>query len=181
MDSTMDFVQPSLHTARLILEPVTEAHAEDLCLLMREPELHRFVPFEPPSLGQQKERCARWVKRRSPDGTELWLNWMARDARTRQPVAHFQAGVKSDHVASIGYLVGKDFHRQGIAYEGLNRVFQYLRDSLGVKEVKAWCDTRNIASHRLASKLGMVQVEVIKDADFFKGSTSDEFVFSRTF
>lgn len=27
----------------------------------------------------------------------------------------------------------------------------------------------------------MVQVELIKDADFFKGRTSDEFVFSKVF
>jgi hypothetical protein len=37
------------------------------------------------------------------------------------------------------------------------------------------------AKANLAKKLGMVQVEFIKDADFFKGATSDEFVFSKVF
>ena len=31
----------------------------------------------------------------------------------------------------------------------------------------------------LSKKPGMVQVELIKDADFFKGAASDEFVFSK--
>jgi [ribosomal protein S5]-alanine N-acetyltransferase len=186
------FEQPALTTPRLLLEPIVESHAEELCELFRDPELHRYVPFEPLPLEKQRERCAKWARRQAPDGSELWLNWAARDQRpsispsvslSRPPklVAHFQAGVKPDHTASIGYLVGLNYHRQGIAFEGLTAVFNYLRDILGVREIRAWSDTRNHASHRLAEKLGMTQVEGIKDADFFKGQSSDEFVFLRKF
>ena len=63
----------------------------------------------------------------------------------------------------------------------MEAILAYLRDRLGAKEVKAWTDTRNEASHRLAKKLGMIQVELIKNADFFKGTNSDEFVFSKVF
>ena len=173
------FDQPSLETSRLTLEPILESHGEELWELFRDPELHHFVPFEPLSLEKQKERCARWAKRRSPDGTELWLNWVGRDKQSQKVAAHFQAGVKADGTASIGYLVSRDFQRKGIATEGLIAVFKYLREGLAVKEVRAWSDTRNHASHRLAEKLGLVQVQVIKDADFFKGASSDEFVFSK--
>jgi len=188
------FEQPALTTPRLLLEPIVESHAEELWELFRDEELHRYVPFEPISIEKQRERCAKWSRRHAPDGSELWLNWAARDQRPGispsispsisssgppKLVAHFQAGVKPDHTASIGYLVGLGFQRQGFAFEGLTAVFEYLRDTLGVREVRAWSDTRNHASHRLAEKLGMTQVEVIKDADFFKGATSDEFVFLR--
>lgn len=176
-----EFEQPELRTTRLLLEPITENHVAELCELFSDPELHHFVPFEPPTLEQQKERCARWAKRRSPDGTELWLNWAARDKDSACIAAHIQAGVKEDRVASIGYVVGRAFQRKGIATECMESVFKYLREVLGVREIKAWSDTRNEASHRLAKKLGMVQVELVKDADFFKGSKSDEFVFSKAF
>jgi ribosomal-protein-alanine N-acetyltransferase len=178
------FEQSALTTERLLLEPIVESHAEELCELLRDPELHHFVPYEPISLERQRERCVKWAKRRSPDGTELWLNWAARDQRPQMPttiIAHFQAGVKLDHTASVGYVVGRDFQRQGIAFEGLTAVFKYLNEILGVKEIRAWSDTRNHASHRLAEKLGMTQIDVIKDADFFKGASSDEFVFMRKF
>ena len=46
--------------------------------------------------------------------------------------------------------------------------------------MKAWSDTRNEASHALAKKLGMSQIDCIKNAAFFKGKSSDEFVFSKT-
>lgn len=177
--NTVSFVQPEFRTTRLILEPITETHADELWSLFNNPELHQFVPFECLTLEKQKERFARWAKRRSPDGGELWLNWVARDRQTKKPIAHFQAGVKDDGIASVGYLVAKEFQRQGIAFEGLSAVFNYLRDQLSVREVKAWSDTRNLASHNLAKKLGMIQVEFIKDADRFNGTNSDEFVFSK--
>lgn len=175
------FEQPELITKNLTLEPITEIHAKELCEFFSDSELHRFVPFEPPTFEQQRERCVRWAKRRSPDGVEIWLNWAARDKETGQVAAHIQAGLKEDRVASIGYVVGRTFQRKGIATECLESVFLYLKDVLQVREVKAWSDTRNEASHRLARKLGMIQVDLVKDADFFKGTTSDEFVFSKVF
>jgi len=174
------YIQTPLVTPRLVLEPITEAHSEAMERLFKDPELHRFVPYEPLTLEKQRERCALWEARRSPEGQELWLNWAGRDKDTNEVVAHFQAGVQADSSASVGYLVARAFQRRGLAFEGLGAVFAYLRDALGVGEVKAWTDTRNIASHRLAQKLGMVNVETIKDADFFRGSTSDEFVFARS-
>jgi ribosomal-protein-alanine N-acetyltransferase len=171
---------PEIVTDRLILEPIEIRHAEALCELFSDPDLHQFVPQDPPFLEKQKERCERWEKRRSPDGKELWLNWAARDQITQKIIAHFQAGLKEDGVASIGYLVARAFQKQGLAAEGLIAIFKYLKDDLGAHEVRAWSDTRNIASHRLAEKVGMVRVDFIKDADFFKGAPSDEFVFAKT-
>jgi RimJ/RimL family protein N-acetyltransferase len=143
--------------------------------------LHEFTPYEPLSLEKQRERCTAWEKSRSPDGKELWLNWAARDRLSNKVMAHFQVGVGGDSVATAGYLVAKSSQRQGYAYEGLRAIFDYLKNDLKVLEMKAWTDSRNIASHALAQKLGMSKVEVIPNADFFKGSTSDEFVFSVKF
>lgn len=170
-----------LETKRLHLEPIVESHATELWELFRDPELHHYVPFEPHSLEKQRERCARWAKRKSPDGTEIWLNWAGRDKLSGRVIAHFQAGVRLDSVASIGYLVERNSQGKGFATEGLQAVFQFLKEKMSVTEVKAWSDSRNTASHRLARKLGMKEVEFVKDADFFKGASSDEWVFSLTF
>ena len=177
----LDSERLTLTTQRMSIEPVTGGHAEELWDLFSDPALHTFVPFEPLTLEKQRERCARWEKRQSPDGKEIWLNWVGRENTTGLVAAHFQAGIKDPGIASIGYLVAKRFQMQGFAFEGLETVFALLRKNFAIREIKAWSDTRNEASHRLAKKLGMVQVEFIKDADFFKGATSDEFVFSKVF
>jgi len=171
-----DFEQPMLETERLTLEPVVEAHAEELFELFRDPELHRYVPYEEMSLAQHRSRCRVWAARRSPDGSELWLNWAARRRKNGEVIAHFQATVGRDET-SVAYLVAAELQRKGFAREGMRVVLDYLRDVLAVREVKAYIDTRNEASQRLAKALGMVQIDFIKDADYFKGETSDEYVF----
>jgi [ribosomal protein S5]-alanine N-acetyltransferase len=170
--------QIPLETPRLALEVITEDHAAELCNLFSDPELHTFVPFVPPTLEEQRRRCARWAAGRSPDGHETWLNWIARCKSTGESVGHFQCGIKKDETASVGYVVARKFQNQGLAAEALQIIFQHLCER-GVRVAKAWTDTRNKASHRVAEKLGMVQIEFIKDADHFKGSSSDEFVYSK--
>ena len=169
----------ALKTPRLQLEPVTESHAEELWQLYRDPELHRYVPIDPDSEKKLRERFAKWARRKSPDGEEIWLNWAVRESASQKVMAHFQVGIKEEGMASIGYLVAREFQRKGFATEGLSSVFIFLHEAYGIREVKAWSDSRNSASHALARKLGMEQVETIKDADFFKGETSDEYVFSK--
>jgi ribosomal-protein-alanine N-acetyltransferase len=170
-----------IQTPRLILEPVQETHASELCLLFSDAKLHEYVPSEIPTLQQQLERCRRWAKRISPDGKEIWLNWAAREISNQSVVGHFQAGIKEKNVASIGYTVNRNSQGKGFATEAMSSIIQFLRKNLAVQEVKAWSDTRNVASHCLAKKLGMTQIELIKNADFFKGQNSDEFVFSIEF
>jgi ribosomal-protein-alanine N-acetyltransferase len=166
-----------METDRLSLEPVTVAHAQELTDLFADPLLHEFVPFEPPTLEQQQERCQRWSTGRSPDGSEIWINWVAREKSSGHVIGHFQAGVKNDYTASVGYVVGRPHQGKGYAAEAMTAVLNDLKNRFQVKQVKAWTDTRNTASHRLARKLGMRQAETIVNADYFKGASSDEFVF----
>ena len=71
-------------------------------------------------------------------------------------------------MASIGYLVAKSCQGRGFATEGLSADFDFLRDQFAVRDIKAWVDTRNQPSIRLAQRLGMTQVEIVKEADFSK-------------
>lgn len=165
-----------LRTARLILEPITVTHAPELYELLQDSSLHEFVPLDAPTTEEQRERCTKWAKRTSPDGTEVWLNWAARHKDLI--IGHFQAGIKKDLIANVAYVVAKSFQGKKFATEAMEAIFKLLHQKFHVQEVRAWVDTRNNASLRLAQKLGMVEIDFIKDADFFKGETSDECVFS---
>jgi len=49
-----------------------------------------------------------------------------------------------------------------------------------VYSARAYVDTRNKASIRLLERLGFERVDATKDADFFKGESSDEYVYHRS-
>ena len=177
MKRILNNLELRIETERLILEPINESHAAEMTALLAHPDLHTYVPSDPPELEKLKSRYKYWESRISPEGDELWLNWVGCLKSNGKLVGHFQAGVKTSLEASIAYTIGKDFQRQGLAYEGLANILELLFKKINAKSVKAWIDTRNLASINLVKKLGMTQVEFIAKADHFKGSDSDEFVF----
>lgn len=41
-----------IETDRLVLEPILPAHAKEMVVLLRAPDLYNFVPQDPPELGK---------------------------------------------------------------------------------------------------------------------------------
>jgi ribosomal-protein-alanine N-acetyltransferase len=71
------------------------------------------------------------------------------------------------------------FQRQGFAAEAVEAVLAHLKKDAGVREARALLDTRNEASWRLMERLGFRRDRTIKDADQFKGASSDEYEYLR--
>lgn len=165
-----------LETRRLLLEPLTEAHAEDLYEPLLDGRLYSFVPQDPPVSRQAVEdRYRKLSSRRSPDGGEAWLNWAVRERETARYAGTLQASVEADGTAFIAYVVFVPYQRRGFAAEGCGRLLAHLFDDYGVSVVVAEIDTRNTGSIALVESLGFVRVLFQKDADHFKGASSDEY------
>ncbi|MCX6125103.1 MAG: GNAT family N-acetyltransferase, partial [Proteobacteria bacterium] len=126
------------------MEPVGEVHASDMAALLADPDLHTFIPSEPPTLEKLKSQYKYWESRISPQEDELWLNWIGRIKSNGKTVGHFQAGVKASLEASVAYTIGKEFQRQGFASEGLTKILDLLFEEITVRSVNAWIDTRNL-------------------------------------
>jgi len=165
-----------LETPRLLLEPILPAHAPMLNESLQDEELYRFIPQDPPpSLEALTDRYDFLSARRSPDGHEAWLNWAVRDKRSGDYVGTLEATVEEDPLAFIAYMVFVPYQRRGFAAEACGRLLEHLVDDYRVGVVAAEIDTRNTASIALVESLGFERVGFQKDADHFKGSTSDEY------
>jgi [ribosomal protein S5]-alanine N-acetyltransferase len=172
------FVAPEarLETPRLLLEPIVPAHAPMLNESLQDEELYRFIPQDPPpSLEALTDRYDFLSARRSPDGREAWLNWAVREKRSGDYVGTLEATVEEDPLAFIAYMVFVSYQRRGFAAEACRRLVEHLVDDYRVGVVAAEIDTRNTASIALVETLGFERVGFQKDADHFKGSTSDEY------
>jgi RimJ/RimL family protein N-acetyltransferase len=170
----------ALRSARLVLEPLVEAHAATLFASFADPRLYTFLPGDPPaSIDALRERYRRLEKRASPDGRERWLNWAMRLADAPIHVGLIEATVHADATASLAYFVFSEHARRGHGVEGAGIVVDHLFESLDVTAVRANIDTRNLASIRLVERLGFLQESLVFQADRFKGSVSDERVFVR--
>jgi len=164
-----------LHTPRLRLEPQREHHADALFPLLADPRLYEYIPLEPPaSLPALRDRLARLSTRRSPDGGELWLNWVMHDARSGACVGRVQATVRPDRPAYMAYEVFPRHWHRGYATEGCARMMRWLIDELHVGAFVAEVDALNAASLRLLERLGFERTAFRAAADAFKGRVSDE-------
>lgn len=167
-----------LKTARLRIEPLRPDHAPKVVEALGDTRLYTYLPDDPPSLESLQRRYDFLANGRSPDGEEQWLNWIVFLVDSETPVGTFQATLPKGKEGAFAYMVFPPFWRQGYAREMAICVIDHLFATQNLPGLFAEIDTRNLASIRLAESLGLTHVATTRDADVFKGSTSDEYTYS---
>lgn len=172
--------EPALESARLVLEPLLPQHASRTFALWQDGRLYAFIPREPPTeLLDLEERYRKLAARRSPDGTEEWLNWFAREKTSGEYVSQIQVTIGPNSSAYLAYFTFVPQWRRGYACEACQAVLRWLVER-GVEEFVAEIDTRNIASIRLIERLGFRRLVYVPKAAHIGGSDSDEYHYSLT-
>ncbi len=146
-----------LRTARLLLEPITEDHAEAMFGVLDDPSLYHYTPSEiPTSLGWLRERYRVLSRGVSPDASQLWLNWIVLRHEDRIPIGYVQATVPLNlSHALMGWTIGRAAQGHGYARESVRAVCSHLMCN-GVAEARATIDVRNAASISVAESVGFV-------------------------
>ncbi len=166
-----------LKTERLILEPLQKRHAVMLFETLSDPAIYTFIPFDPPqSLEALAERYAHLSVGRSASGSDIWLNFALRKLGDGSYLGTVQATITAKQ-AYVAYELGPKHWGKGYAAEAVGALISHLFTVYGVEVIRAETDTRNARSAGLLERLGFVQIERKENADFFKGSSSHEFVY----
>jgi [ribosomal protein S5]-alanine N-acetyltransferase len=169
-----------LETPRLHLEPVLRQHAPLLFEALSDESIYHYMPHDPPSsVAQLEARFGRLESRQSPDGLELWLNWVIRLKAPSRYAGLVQATVRQNGVALLAYELTQTLRGQGFASEACAAVIAELFGHYAVTSIVAYVDTRNAPSIRLLERLGFSRDAYLPQADYFKGAWSDEFVYLR--
>src|SRR4051812_15639027 len=65
-----------IETTRFRLVPLSANHAEGLFGALSSPDVYRYIPGDAPKdVSSLASRYRYLESRRSPDGSEVWLNW----------------------------------------------------------------------------------------------------------
>jgi len=134
------------------------AHAQELFPVLAEAALYEFIDDEPPeSVEALRQRLARSESRKSPDGSEHWLNWVVRD-ESRSIAGYVQATVAANLETNVAYAIGSAFWGRGIASEAVAQMLDMVATNLGVKRFFVVAERGNMRSIRLAERLGFSEV-----------------------
>ena len=146
----------TLHTARLALEPLSVAHANDAIPVFADAGTFRYMPGTPRTdAATLRDYFARLAGGSGRDD-ERWLNWLAFTRGARQCVGWMQA-TAMPHEASIAYVVAAAHRGRGYAREAAAAVVARLWHSPSLAVIVAQADVRNVASQRVAEALGFVR------------------------
>jgi RimJ/RimL family protein N-acetyltransferase len=178
--------QPSLRpqypvrTERLLLRPLTIRDADALLVYRSQPDVCRYVPFEPMTLDVIHGRIAsQWATTELTDeGQALTLG--VEVAATGELVGDVVLFWHSrlHRGGELGYMLNPDFSGHGYATEAASAMLRLGFEELGLHRIIARIDERNESSARLARRLGMREEARLVHNELFKGEWSTELDFA---
>jgi RimJ/RimL family protein N-acetyltransferase len=148
----------ALVTDICVLEPQIEVHAASMFPVLSDRAIYEFEGQPPPSVEALAAGYRRKESRRSPDGSEVWLNWVVR-LPGGEFTGYVQATVLQDGYAYVGYEFASRYWRRGVATAALRAVLQELANEYHVRQAVAVLKKANYRSLGLLHKLGFVAAE----------------------
>ena len=134
------------------LEPLEEAHAEEMFVVLSDPAIYEFEGEPPPSLEKLAAGFRRAEARKTKQG-DIQLDWVVR-LQTGELTGYVQTVVYNTGVAYIGYEFSSKFWRRGIGSAAVHCALLELTRSYAVHKYVAVLKERNFRSTALLRKLG---------------------------
>jgi ribosomal-protein-alanine N-acetyltransferase len=154
-----------LHSSRLRLEPLRARHAAPLLDVLAAPEIYEHLDEAPPAdLEVLEDRYRRLETRRSPDGSQEWLNWAVQVEATGEYAGYVQATVEAGS-AEVAYVLGPAWWGRGLATEAVTLMCAHLAVDHAVTRLTAHVAPGNRPSRSLLERLGFSFVGRTDDGD----------------
>ena len=153
-----------LETSRLVLEPLAVHHATKLFQSFQSAKL-RFID-RPTSVEELENKYRRFATHGPGDGSQVWLNWVAREKATSGYVGWFQATIFDGGSTGLAWVVFPENWRQGYAAEAVRALMPHLTEIYAPNFFFAEMNVENESSIALAEKLGFQRVERLNDDEF---------------
>lgn len=153
----------TIEAPRLTLEPQLAEHAGAMFAVLSDPAIYAYENAPPASVEWLHQRFAALQARRSPDGSQQWLNWVLR-LRSGELIGFVQATVEGDGRAWIAYQLASAYWGHGLAHEAVDAMIGELAARYRVHTVAAVFKRANARSRRLLERLGFAAAGLPVDA-----------------
>ena len=140
------------------------SHAKAMFSILADSQLYSFTGDEPPESQAALEERYRYLEsRKSPDESQLWLNWLVTLANNKTPIGYVQATVSESH-SDIAWLIGLHWQGNGYASEAASALAKWLQKN-GVKAIRCCIHPNHVASQRVAINTGFNKSSTVEDGE----------------
>ena len=163
---------PSLETERLVLRPPTAADAVDAGELLGDPVAMRFLGGTPVPAEHWHAVVAKWIARWQANGLGTFVVRLRDDGRFVGRVGilvwdtrtwtHETTSDAGEHAQpELGWALARAHWGNGYATEAARTVRDWVRRERGVGRLVSLIAPGNVASQRVAQRLGAVPAETV--------------------
>ena len=145
-----------LKTERLILRRQVIEDLDALWALYCDPQITRFIPDAPRSYKEAREEL-EWHMHGHPKYSDLGL-WATIHKETAKFVGRcglLPWTIDGQREVEVAYTIARDHWGQGLATEAAQGILEYGFEKLKLSRLICLIDPENIASQRVAEKIGM--------------------------
>ena len=170
---------PVLETADLILRPVRMGDAKDIFSYASDPEVARYVMWEPHKSIADTREYIRYVRSLYRRG--LPSSWAVVHRLSGRVIGSigFVGYSPVHHAAEIGYSFSHEYWNRGFATQALTAVIDSAFDRIdGLNRLEAQHDVRNPASGRVMEKCGMHREGILRGRLWNKSEFVDVALYS---
>lgn len=145
-----------LETSRLLLRHLVMDDLDELYAIYRDPEITKYIPDAPRSREEAQEEL-EWHMHGHPKYPELGL-WATIHKETGKFIG--RCGLlpwKIDGLqeVEVAYTIARAYWGQGLGGEAAQAILQYGFEKLNLSRLICLIDEENIASQKVAEKIGM--------------------------
>lgn len=145
-----------LETKRLILRRQVPSDLDDLWALYCDPEITKYIPDAPRSREEAREEL-EWHMHGHPRHPDLGL-WATIHKETGKFIGRcglLPWTIDGQSEVEVAYTIARDHSGQGLATEAAQGILHYGFENLHLSRLICLIDEENIASQRVAEKIGM--------------------------
>lgn len=152
-----------LVTPRLRLRRSRPQDAAAISAYRSDPKVHRYQGWERTDPEGIRAEIVEMASR-APGELGGWVQLSVEERSTGRLVGDVGLSRHDGEpgVIKVGYTVAPAFQGHGFATEAVAAMVGYAFDRLGAEVVRAYASAENVASHRVAEKVGMRLVERIE-------------------
>ncbi len=156
----MPITVPDIETERLRLRPLRPSDADDVVRLVNDFEVARYTATIPHPYDLKMAQDFIATPEASPDAASRFLDdpdaalVLAIVRKEDDQLIGCVGLQKTPEGPELGYWVGREYWRQGYAFEAAGRLVRFAFENYALPELIASAVTVNEASHRVLERIG---------------------------
>lgn len=164
---------PTLETARLRLRRMRPTDAEAVHAYASDPEVARYMLWEPHESLRDSENFLRFVEERYARGDPAGWGLEERESGRFIGTCGIQAWHPEHARAELGYVLAREHWGRGLMTEAVAAAVGFGLDGLGFNRLEARCLEGNDASARVLEKAGMTHEGTARASHLVEGTFHD--------